>query len=479
MQVKKTSPIWPYLEGTVAVFVVFLVDSFVFVDSHAFRDYAFNPLWIPIFLIAGRYGTAPSVFTGFLCSAYYFHFGMIESFFYGEFSLTLKDRVTMFSLIFFAALLGQMYDRVLNAHWRLTSDHEDLKDQFSNLLTHHWALQKANMELEKRIVKRETTMKSLYDIARNLESLEEKALYRGVIDILLRFIKARRCCFFVISESGKMLLAESRGYSENEIEELERKKSINRLFLTAMVSDSAISFRDGHEEEIEKEPIERCLMAVPLRQESTRRLLGVLTVDEAPLLSFNSGNMRIMNIVADWASGALAKSNLVARLKEKEINSDEVGTYSFKFFNTRLAEEASRFMRHNTPFSVAVIKIRKFDNIEDDARKMLFQELKGIFSRSIRFHDLICRYRRPDMFAILFPLSDESEGVFHLQRLQNNIAMAQIRPYGNDTFLEIATYFLTVKDDQPEKIHRIRPEEAAEIVKKALEEKIAADATVI
>ncbi len=479
MVVKKISPVWPYLEATISLLILYIIDYFLFPDSYGFRELAFNPLWIPIFLIAGRYGTAPAVFTGFLCALYYFYFGMIESFFYGEFSLTIHDRVIMFCMIFFSALLGQMFDRILNNYWRLDADHDDLKDQFNNLLTHHWALQKANMELEKRIVRRQTTMKTLYDMARNLESLEEKALHRGVIDIMTRFIKAQKCCFFIVSATGKVELAESKGYRADELTQLVEKKTVNRLFLSAMVAESAISFRDGYEEEIERQPFERCLMAAPLRHEQTHQLLGILTIDDAPLLAFNSGNMRIFNIIADWTARALIKSSMVTKLKEKEIDNDEVGTYSYKFFNTRLAEEASRFMRHNTQFSVAVLRINHYEKIEPAQQASLNQALKEIFARSIRFHDLICRYRSPDMFAILFPLSEEIEGTFHLKRLMNNISMAQIKPYGNDNHLSISVFLQTVRDQEPEPMYRLKPEEGAEIVKKAIETKIARNETII
>jgi GGDEF domain-containing protein len=478
MIVKKTSPLWPYLEATLALFILYLIDLFI-TEGHAFRELSFNPLWIVIFLIAGRYGTAPGVFTGFLCACYYFYFGMIESFFYGEFSLTFQDRILMFSFIFFAALLGQMYDRILNAHWQLHADHNDLQDQFNNLLTHHWALQKANIELEKKIVGRQTTMKSLYDIARNLEALEEKALYRGVVDILVRFVRASKCCFFLIAENGRTVLAESHGYSEAEKETLVEKKSLSRMFLAAMVAQSAISFRGNHDEEINLEPARRSLMAVPIRNQSDNKLLGILTIDDAPLLAFNTGNLRILNIVADWTAGALINLGRIAEMKEKEIADEETGVYSFQFFNTRLAEEASRFMRHNTYFSIAVLKINDYEKISDENMPTLHQSLKDVFSRSIRFHDLICRYRDKDMFAILFPLSDEDEGRFNLKRLHNNISMLNLKPYGNDNPLTISIYYLTVRENEPEPMYRLKPEQGAEIVKKAIEKKIENNETYI
>ncbi len=475
----RISPIWPYMETVIFIAVLAILDYSVFTEAHAFRNLAFNPLWIVIFLIAGRYGTAPGIFAGVLCSAYYLYASMIENFFYGEFSINNTDRTVIFCFIFFSALLGQMYNRMLMSYRKLSADHEDLQDQFQNLLTHHWALQKANVELEKKFVRRQTTMKSLYDMARNLESLEQSALYRGVIDILERFIKARNSSFYLVQPDKSFKLMAHSGYDEPQLEKLQARPTTNQLFIKATQTDGAVSFIDGHENQMNL-PIEnRCLIAAAIRRESTRELLGVITVDDAPILSFNAGNIRIINMVSDWTARALDKSNLVGDLKEKEIDESETGIYSFRFFNTRLAEEASRFMRHNTPFSVAVLRINRYDEISEKSRLHLKQNLKEVFSRSIRFHDLICRYSDESMFAILFPLSDEAEGIFHLKRLGGNLAEAAIKPYDDDQGLNFSIFLQTVKDDQPEPMHRLKPETGAEIVKKALDERIAANAAII
>lgn len=472
MVIKKISPAWPYLETVVFIFLLAMLDFFIFTEAMAFRNMVFNPLWIVIFLIAGRYGTAPGVFAGVMCSAYYVYASMVENFFYGDFSLSNADRTMVFCFIFFAALIGQMFNRLLNSYRKLDSDHEDVKDQFQNLLTHHWALQKANVELEKKFVRRQTTMKSLYDMARNLESLEQDALYLGVIDILERFIKASNCCFYLARPDKSFELVARSGYEENQVAALQQKSVNNKLFALAVQSEGAVSFMDGHENQMRLPVEERCLIAAAVRREGNREVLGVLTVDNAPILSFNAGNIRIINMITDWIARALDKSAMVVDLKEKEIDESSTGTYSFRFFNTRLAEEASRFMRHNTPFSVAVLRINQYQEIGEKKRQDLNQALKNIFARSIRFHDLICRYTDASTFAILFPLSDETEGAFHLKRLGGNLAEAALKPYDNELPLNFSIFMQTVKDDQPEPMYRLKPEKGAEIVKKALNAKI-------
>jgi len=478
MVIKKISPVWPYLETVIFIFILALIDQKVLTEAYAFRDLVFNPLWIVIFLIAGRYGTAPGVFSGFLCAIYYVYASLVENFFYGEFSINNADRTVIFTFVFFSAMLGQMYDRILNSYRKLSADHNDLQDQFNNLLTHHWALQKANVELEKRFVRRQTTMKSLYDMARNLESLEHDALYLGVIDILERFIKARRCCFYLAKPDKSFELVARSGYKETDNETLLNKPYKNKLFQKAVNSEAAVSFLEGHEEQTSLPEAERCLIAAPIRDETTHALLGIITVDEAPVLSLNAGNVRVINMVTDWAARALNKSQFVDDLKEKEIDEPTTGTYSYRFFNTRLAEEASRFMRHATPFSVAILRINNYSEIDPRNKQTLNQSLREVFSRSIRFHDLICRYRDESMFAILFPLSDETEGGFHLRRLGGNLAAAAISPYNNDAPLSFSIFMQTVKENQPEPMYRLKPEAGAEIVKKALEAKLEKNETI-
>lgn len=469
---KKMLPIWPYLEATLLVSLLAVIDTHFYPDSSAFRGLIFNPLWIAIFLIAGRYGTAPGVFTGFIGSAYYLYASSIENFFYGEFNFSGEDRTMVFCLMFFSALLGQMYDRTLNIYWRLNSDHDDLKGQFNNLHTHYVATQKANIELEKKIVKRQTTMKSLYDMARNLESLEEDALYRGVIDILDRFIQAKRCCFFLMDDDNKLILVAQKGYDEKDKEALNKKASTNEVILQAMTSETSVAFLEVNKNQMELPPQERCLIATPVRQEKTSKLMGIISIDEAPILSLNAGNMRILNIISDWAARGLDKSLMVHDLREKDIADEDSGVYSYTFFNTRLAEEASRFMRHAAPFSVAVLRLNRFNELEKKEKLAINHQLKEIFSRSIRFHDLICRYSDENMFAILFPLSDETEGTFHLKRLFCHINEAQLKPYDSDELLSFSLFLVSVKENKPEPMYRLKPEKGAEIVKKAIEEKM-------
>jgi len=467
---KRISPLWPYLESVLFIGILALIDNFVFQHSHGFNALPFNLLWVPIFMIAGRYGTAPGVFTGVICSIYYFYAVSIENFYFGEFSFHHSDKLVLFCFLFFSALLGQMYDRILNKYFGLLSDHEDLTEQFANLNIHYQGLEKANEELEKRIVRRQTTLNSLYDMAKNLESLEEDALYKGTIDLVKRFIHAEKCCFYLLNAKGELEPVGIEGYSKDDFGKLKLKAAQNPVIQKALKSDMPISFKNGFEKQIELPIEEKCLMASSIHLLSENKNVGVLTVEDAPFLSLNSGNLRILGIISDWVANAVHKTKFVTQLKKKDIDDSESGTYSYKFYHTRLCEEASRFMRHGAPFSLALLKLNDFGTLDSERKKNLLVVMKEVFRRSIRFHDLICKYKSEGVYGFIFPLANEIEGSFHLKRLMTNIKNYNLRPFEDGRALKTSLAFQTVDKDKPMELHRLKPDLAASMLEKHMEE---------
>lgn len=465
----KIHPIWPYFEGTVFVAIAAAIDYWIFPASSAFRGMPFNLLWVPIILIAGRYGTAPGVFTGFIASCYYMYAISIENFFYGDFEYALSDKIQIFSFLFFAAVFGQMYDRILNKYLILISEHEDLTEQHKNLLAHYEVLEKVNEKLEKRMIRRDVTINSLYEMAKNLESLEEKDLYVGVSDLMKRFIQAEKGAIYLLDNNGKFEPKSYFGYEANVNKILKAKIENNKLIRKALADGKTLSFRNGFDSQFTLPPEEKCLIAAPVVIGAENKIVGLITVDQAPFLSLNSSNVRILGIIADWLSNAIQKSKFVGKIKENEIDDDASRTFSYAFFKARLSEEASRFMRSDTPFTVALLRIDDFNLIDDAQQKKLLRKFGDIFKRSIRYHDIICRYKISGVFAFIFPLADESDGIFHLSRLIKNIEAEDLRPFQDGKKLETTLIIQTVKEDKPMRLYRLKPNIAAEMIEEHID----------
>ncbi len=457
-------PLWPYLEAVIFIAILSAIDFYFFPDNAGFRGASFNPLWIPVILISGRYGTAPAIFTGLLCSFYYYYTTNLENFFFGEFSLSSSDKLLMFCFLFFGAWMGQMYDRIIYRYFSLESDHQDLQEQFDNLYQHYKASKETNKELEKKLIKKHTTVSNLYSMAKNLESLKEEELYKATLDLVERFIHARKGAFYLKNKDGKLFPVASFGYEEDPTDMLTQKAEKNALIQQAIKSDLPISFLDGFKNQPELEESEKCLLAAPIKLLSSAENVGLITIDDSSFINLNAGNMRILGIIADWVANAIQKSKLVADLKEKEISDALSGTYSYKFYLTRLSEEASRFMRHGTPFTMVLMELKDFKKLPEEAQKSTLKTLGEIFKRSIRYHDLICRYKTLGIFAFLFPLSEEADSSFHMKRLISNIQNYHLKPFKNGKELDIKVVFQTVKDQQPVTLYRLPPSEAAEIL---------------
>jgi hypothetical protein len=323
--VKPAKPGWPYLEGTLFVALTALVNAGLFPESPAFKGAPFSLLWVPILLIAGRYGTAPALFTSFLCSAYYFLRVSLENFFLGDVELSVEDKVMVFSFIFVGVFMGQMYDRIMNQLITLSHAHEDLKEQHENLQQHYKALENANVELEKRVVGRYTTLSSLYEMARGLESLDENHLYKGVLDLIHRFLHAEKMSFFYAANGTDWQLVEVFGFQAAEKDRIAAALPANPLFIHALKAEGVVSFRQGFEEQAQNADESRILLASPVVLLTNNRRVGLIFIHALPFFNLNTSSLRILSIICDWTARAFEKSQAFADLKTRELDDKLTG----------------------------------------------------------------------------------------------------------------------------------------------------------
>jgi diguanylate cyclase (GGDEF)-like protein len=435
--IKRVRPWWPYIEATVFIALAILVQERFFPGNPAYRDLPFSLLWVPILLIAGRYGTAPAVFTGFLAAGFYFYGVSLENFSLREFSFSRNDKVMLFSYIFVSIFIGQMYDRLRNQLFSLQHDHDDLKAQFNNLKQHHQSLQLVNEELEKRLVGRQATLSSLYEMARGLEKLDEKHLFQGLLELLVKFMHASKCCLFLKKENGSLVLAANQGYADDERALLETKGMENSLIQTALRGEFPLSFRGGHEEQARLPHPFRSLMASPIRLLTTGQTVGIITVDEMPFLAVNAGNLRILGIIADWAAQNIEKARAFKDLQARELDDQLTGVYSNGYFRIRIVEEMNRSQRHEVPFSLFLLKIRKYEEMNPENQKDLLAIFGLVFQRSLRGIDIVCRYNRPDTFVVILPMTEEGGLSILQEKLRFEIESYSFKPFDSDEVLSL------------------------------------------
>ncbi|MBF0499006.1 MAG: diguanylate cyclase [Candidatus Riflebacteria bacterium] len=412
----------PYIESTLLLGLVALANWWLFPGNPAFKGLPFTLLMIPIILIASRYGTLPSTFVGTLCSGYYFFQISLENFSRGKLFVTFDDKVTICFFMATAIFLGHMFEVWQTRTGKLQKEYLFVKKQFENLKLHNRSLEGANQKLEKRIVSRYTTLNSLYEMAQYLESLSEPQLFRGILELVKRFLQADRICLYIVEETGDIKLGETLGYSDAEKEKMARRIPGNSLIHAGFDTDRVLTFRDGFEDQPGKKDGTGTLIVAPIRFLNSTKTIGVIAVDNLPFLAINAVNIRVLGMIADWAARALEKTKTFSALSSRMPLFDKVGgVYSQSYFEIRLSQEMSRAIRHRLPLTLLMIGLDGLEKTTPEKREETLAEVGNVLSRSLRDLDIPCRYHLPDIFALILPLTDSAGAKIFVGRLRTKL----------------------------------------------------------
>ena len=117
------------------------------------------------------------------------------------------------------------------------------------------------------------------------------------------------------------------------------------------------------------------------------------------------------------------------KVKDFEKSSSELtiidsltGAYNRRYFDIRINEEMSRYSRHGTIFSLSLIDIDHFKNVNDtlghQAGDLVLKELVTLIKETVRDTDMVARYGGEE-FAIISPYTPKSGVLTLVERLRD------------------------------------------------------------
>ena len=155
--------------------------------------------WVIVLLMATRYGSVAGVISGVSCAGVFsilLYFSLdkkaLETFW------DMKYLLEPFLFIFVGGFLGQISQEKIVRNRDLEEDVKRIKGRFSSLEVELQTSEEARRELEKRIVGQLTTITTLYDSAKKLESFKLSEIYFGALDILSEHLGVEKCSLYIL-----------------------------------------------------------------------------------------------------------------------------------------------------------------------------------------------------------------------------------------------------------------------------------------
>ncbi len=166
-------------------------------------------------------------------------------------------------------------------------------------------------------------------------------------------------------------------------------------------------------------PESRAVLCLPISYGET--LLGVLNVESRDENAFAPQDVLILNTLADLLATALHNSFVFQRLQQQSITDGLTGIKTRRFFYEALSSEWKRASRSGRPFSVVLIDLDKFKDVNDSLGHLegdlVLARVGRLLEQKCRQSNVVARYGG-DEFIILMPETGIEQAQVLAERLR-------------------------------------------------------------
>jgi diguanylate cyclase (GGDEF)-like protein len=166
-------------------------------------------------------------------------------------------------------------------------------------------------------------------------------------------------------------------------------------------------------------PESRAVLCLPISYGET--LLGVLNIESRDENAFAPQDVLILNTLADLLATALHNSFVFRKLQQQSITDGLTGIKTRRFFWEALSSEWKRASRSGRPFSVVLVDLDKFKEVNDSLGHLegdlVLARVGRLLEQKCRQSNVVARYGG-DEFVILMPETGIEQAQVLAERLR-------------------------------------------------------------
>ncbi len=170
-------------------------------------------------------------------------------------------------------------------------------------------------------------------------------------------------------------------------------------------------------------PDSRAVLCIPVTYGES--LLGVLNIESHNENAFSPQDVLILNTLADLLATALHNAFVFQKLQQQSITDGLTGIKTRRFFWEALSAEWKRASRSGRPFSVVLIDLDKFKEVNDTMGHfegdLVLARVGRLLEQKSRQSNVVARYGG-DEFIILMPETGSEQAQVLAERLRQWIA---------------------------------------------------------
>ncbi|MFC1807334.1 diguanylate cyclase [Candidatus Omnitrophota bacterium] len=303
------------------------------------------------------------------------------------------------------ALLSVVLFYLMQSTLDYKSQNEVLKKYMQRLQqeldTETEALKNLKAESNAELLRLESFIVTISDMAKQISSVLQtdellRVIFRKAIDLL----GSQKCAIFrVDSEENELLLVDSVGYKNEEIQNLGLKPSeeyglIGYAAQAGLFASRKMLIHDQAKRHIMNNDKLDAEFCQPIMHGNST--FAVLCVGSVGGDLTHEQMMRILSALANFGKVALTNTMLVDRIREQSIRDSLTWLYNHQYFQERMEALLSKAKAEAESLGLIIIDIDHFKDINDtyghQAGDYILKKTAEILNSQLRTDDLIARY---------------------------------------------------------------------------------------
>jgi GGDEF domain-containing protein len=374
-------------------------------------------------LVAVRWGARAGIVLGFVAAGLWY--GASEA------KLVPGTPVQCFALAVIGSALGALRERQVRREELTRSVAADVRSERDALRTRLAIAEQARKELERRVVEPGAAMALLQDAAAKLEVLDDVALFPAIVDAVGRHLHAEACAVYAI-EGGRLKRKAFRG-GDAPPEDMDPGEG---LMGTALREKRVVSVREVTAEGSGDRRLDALLAAPLLASDGTP--LGAIRVGSMPFISLTESAVRLLGLLAKWASGPAERVLYAKPVPDKTIFDESIGALRYSYFVDQLASEFERSRRYQMPLTVLIVEVLAWAEVPPANRETLRRALAQSLKNTLRTVDGIFLFKEDRSFVVTLPHTGPDGAERARERIVADIEKLNLEPYRPARRLELA-----------------------------------------
>jgi hypothetical protein len=346
--------------------------------------------------IAARYGFVPGAVAGLLAAALKL---LAAGSGPGAFLSFTADRTAVpgaLALALAAALVGLIADIHLRALSRERMEAGILAERLAALQDRYDVVAAAKIALDRRVIGQAQSIMTTYEAARELEVLDPPSVLPAAARLTARFLEADAVAIYEL-DGFRLRLVASHGEHPGRPSTLTIEDNVLGSVVRTGTATAVRSKADYERS--------RVLLAAPLKR-LDGSVRGVIAVERLPFEQLTPAVGQLLDLVADWAGRALARSEAFDATQEGQAVHRVTGVYTLPHMLGRLEEEWTAARRYGLPLAALLVRQPTLLTQPPERRAEAAMPLVHALKRLVREVDLLGHYRTDDSFLLLLPNTD-------------------------------------------------------------------------